>query len=56
MGNCNFRIENIDQSQSNTGLLHLIDINKSHFKFHCVVGKGGFGKVINPLIFAGLEG
>lgn len=20
-------------------------INKHHFKFHCVVGKGGFGKV-----------
>ena len=22
-----------------------VDINRSHFKFHCVVGKGGFGKV-----------
>lgn len=27
-------------------LPHLVlAINKSHFKFHCVIGKGGFGKV-----------
>ena len=23
----------------------VIGINRTHFKFHCVVGKGGFGKV-----------
>ena len=25
----------------------LVAINKSHFKFHCIIGKGGFGKVID---------
>ena len=26
-------------------LIYIIAINKTHFKFHCVVGKGGFGRV-----------
>ena len=26
-------------------MAHHSGINQSHFKFHCVVGKGGFGKV-----------
>ena len=45
MGNCNFKNENFDDSSCNN--LHLISlaINKSHFKFHCIIGKGGFGKV-----------
>ena len=39
MGNCNYKLDinaeaNNDQS-----------VNKSTFKFHCVIGKGGFGKV-----------
>ena len=25
--------------------VHMLAINKTHFKFHNVVGKGGFGKV-----------
>ena len=36
MGNCNYRTENNDEGQN---------ITKTHFKFHCVVGKGGFGRV-----------
>mmetsp|Transcript_42641 Transcript_42641/g.40940 ORF Transcript_42641/g.40940 Transcript_42641/m.40940 type:complete len:193 (+) Transcript_42641:33-611(+) len=36
MGNCNFKVEHIEDSQS---------VNKHHFKFVHVVGKGGFGKV-----------
>lgn len=47
MGNCNYKIENIEQSQSNPfNYYNQLDITKNHFKFHCVVGKGGFGKVI----------
>ena len=36
MGNCNYRAESNDEGQT---------ITKTHFKFHCVVGKGGFGRV-----------
>mmetsp|Transcript_28524 Transcript_28524/g.35252 ORF Transcript_28524/g.35252 Transcript_28524/m.35252 type:complete len:90 (-) Transcript_28524:1123-1392(-) len=36
MGNCNYRIENNEEG---------LTITKQHFKFHCVVGKGGFGRV-----------
>jgi len=36
MGNCNMNLDNMEEGSS---------INKSHFKFHCVIGKGGFGKV-----------
>lgn len=28
-------------------LTQILDINKSHFKFHHIVGKGGFGRVIS---------
>jgi hypothetical protein len=51
MGNCNFKIESIEDSQSiliNMLIIPInVAINKSHFKFMNVVGKGGFGKVIN---------
>ena len=43
MGNCNFKIEHLEDSQSKD-LLHTL-VNKNHFKFVNVVGKGGFGKV-----------
>jgi serine/threonine protein kinase len=36
MGNCNFKIESLEEGSS---------VNKHHFKFINVVGKGGFGKV-----------
>ena len=36
MGNCNFKAENFDPS---------VEISKSNFQFHYVIGKGGFGKV-----------
>lgn len=36
MGNCNLKYDPIEEGQS---------INKNHFKFHDVIGKGGFGKV-----------
>lgn len=36
MGNCTYKADINEESQN---------IDKSHFKFHCVVGKGGFGKV-----------
>ena len=53
MGNCNFKVENLDQSSGNYSLvLIIIAINKNHFKFHCVVGKGGFGKVFLIIIIS----
>ena len=36
MGNCNFAIDKLEEGQS---------INKTHFKFLSVIGKGGFGRV-----------
>ena len=36
MGNCNFQVDKLEEGSS---------INKQHFKFHSVIGKGGFGKV-----------
>eukprot|EP00357_Protocruzia_adherens_P036602 CAMPEP_0115006092 /NCGR_PEP_ID=MMETSP0216-20121206/20275_1 /TAXON_ID=223996 /ORGANISM="Protocruzia adherens, Strain Boccale" /LENGTH=412 /DNA_ID=CAMNT_0002372571 /DNA_START=145 /DNA_END=1383 /DNA_ORIENTATION=- len=36
MGNCNFKTESYDNNTV---------CNKSHFQFHYVIGKGGFGKV-----------
>lgn len=47
MGNCNFKIEGMEESQSMFILITYTNtaVNKSHFKFHHVVGKGGFGKV-----------
>ena len=56
MGNCNYRIENNEEGQSKSFkriklklftliAKFVIAITKAHFKFHCVVGKGGFGRV-----------
>ena len=36
MGNCNLKFDPLEEGQS---------ITKTHFKFHSVIGKGGFGKV-----------
>ena len=48
MGICNYKIEQLDDSESIILMYNYdIDINKTHFKFLCVVGKGGFGKVNN---------
>ena len=38
MGNCNYKPSENNQDEGQS-------VNKNHFKFHCVVGKGGFGKV-----------
>ena len=47
MGNCNFKPE--QETDNVTGnslsLTPCIAINKSHFMFHYVIGRGGFGKV-----------
>mmetsp|Transcript_15477 Transcript_15477/g.28068 ORF Transcript_15477/g.28068 Transcript_15477/m.28068 type:complete len:359 (-) Transcript_15477:1818-2894(-) len=36
MGNCNFKSESNDTT---------VSLSRNHFKFHYVIGKGGFGKV-----------
>ena len=36
MGNCNFKSDTHDPT---------VETSKSHFSFHYVIGKGGFGKV-----------
>jgi serine/threonine protein kinase len=36
MGNCNYKVQKLDESQT---------IVKTNYKFHFVIGKGGFGKV-----------
>lgn len=38
MGNCSFRAEGLEQTESTSQ-------NKNLFNFHCVIGRGGFGKV-----------
>ena len=47
MGNCNFNVDPIEEGQCKSHLESTIflAINKTHFKFHNVIGKGGFGKV-----------
>lgn len=37
MGNCSFETDKSDDSQA--------IINKNHFMYHYVIGRGGFGKV-----------
>ena len=45
-------------------VIDVIEINKSHFKFHSILGKGGFGRVSNYVAgthsllftFIGMEG
>ena len=45
MGNCNFKSDGFDDSSCKFDLNRCyIAINKSHFKFHCIIVKGGFGK------------
>ena len=50
MGNCNFKTEALEDTTCTLLYLTLIEINKSHFKIHSVLGKGGFGKVSSYLI------
>ena len=47
MGNCNFKTEKeTDNVAGNcTPLMKYIAVNKNHFQFHYVIGRGGFGKV-----------
>ena len=45
MGNCNFTTDNYDLSVSKPVCLTRAAVNKSHFQFHYVIGRGGFGKV-----------
>ena len=41
MGNCNYKASSTEEGQT---------ITKNHFKFHCIVGKGGFGKVSETVL------
>jgi serine/threonine protein kinase len=41
MGNCNFKSE----SNDTTVEASQVSMSRNHFKFHFVIGKGGFGKV-----------
>ena len=53
MGNCNFKTE--QETENVTGIIYylfilvltynIIAINKNHFQFQYVIGRGGFGKV-----------
>ena len=50
MGGCHQMVENNEEGHSKlwialANVFNTIGINRTHFKFHCVVGKGGFGKV-----------
>lgn len=36
MGNCNFKVEHMDDNSK---------MNRAHFEFHHCIGRGGFGKV-----------
>lgn len=41
MGSCNFKSDNNDT----TVIPIQVSLSKSHFQFHYVIGKGGFGRV-----------
>jgi hypothetical protein len=52
MGSCSLRSNGLDTNDSSTLLSHLFQphlyiaiVNKSHFNFQYVIGRGGFGKV-----------
>jgi serine/threonine protein kinase len=52
MGNCNFKVEKEKESfqgkiSSNKWLANsdCVAVNKNHFHFQYVIGRGGFGKV-----------
>jgi len=50
MGNCTFRADALDQTENSMYLIRhnqcIAMINKTHFNFHYVIGRGGFGKVL----------
>jgi len=53
MGNCNFKAETEKDSEQGKCFLQLLSptnplnaaVNKNHFHFQYVIGRGGFGKV-----------
>jgi serine/threonine protein kinase len=54
MGNCNFKTEYENDNVTGKSLLfvmqstiahNFVAVNKNHFLFHYVIGRGGFGKV-----------
>lgn len=59
MGNCNFKTDGMEENTSKKNLiLKKLNFNclqkkkaisKTNFTFHYVIGRGGFGKVINTL-------
>ena len=49
MGNCNFKTEyendNVACKIITIAYILFLEVTKNHFKFHYVIGRGGFGKV-----------